>query len=347
MKILHVIFDNEIKKNLTHVIALTDAMSPYSENQLVTNKRVCVPNAEVFFVDFKKWDIVSIRNKFLSCLYGLMPDVVHVHGAWNYRSSQCLTMAHNRGFITFYSPYGGVTMKQIKTEFWKKKVWKLLWYQLPMIKRADCILIESDKERQTINTLGRTENIIQTSMNDIRMPDSSAQMIALYRQAVETQHLHEVSVKTLFTIRQKLHELIYSNRIPEIKLSSFEQKQYDTFCKQQHLLQTLDGSYETPRYSEDDTRTELNNLFRRLKDNLNKKKATFNDVFQVATIMQNNDYDEDRLLEELDRGHLLNFARRIIQIADELCGVEIGFMPCMPLNDEKTNSYKVKLFNAI
>lgn len=336
MKILHVIFDDAVKKDLVHVIELTDALSPHAENHLITNKHVSVPNAEVFQLDLFKWDILSIRNKFLSCLYSLMPDIVHVHGAWNYRSYQCLKMSHNRGFQTFFSPYGGITRENIKADFWKKYLWKLLWYQTHMVRCADYIVIESEQERRMINALGRTQNVIL----------DSSQMMVLYKQAVNTKDITEVSVKTLFTIHNQLNELIHSKPLPELNLCSFEKKQYDVFCKQQNLTQTLNGTYITPIFSEDDARTEINKMVRLLKQNISKRKGTFNDVFQIATIMQNNDYNEDKLLQELNNEHLLNFARRIIHIADELCGIEMGFMPCLPLNDEKTTSIKIKLFNA-
>lgn len=345
MKILHVILDSSVKRHLVHVTSLTDATSPFVENHLVTNKHVNIPNAEVLQIHKSDWNIFSIRNTFLKQLYALMPDIVHVHGCWNYATYQCLNMARNRGFITFFTPYGEMSMKEIKTEFWKKKVWKLLWYQRPMLKRASFIIVQTQKEGDTLFTLGRSTDMDIVPTKATPSDDFAAHITALYKQCCDAQRTKEVSMQTLKAIHLQLHELLHSHSLPKLELSSREKQQYDLFCTQQELTSTLTDEYQIPRYSDGDAISEIYAMVKKLKSSMGKKKATFNDVFQLTATIQNNDYDEDKLMQGLQKDGLSNFLRRIVQIADELCGIEPGFMPCLPLNDEKTLEMKLRLFN--
>ncbi|MDO5447081.1 MAG: hypothetical protein Q4F34_04800 [Prevotellaceae bacterium] len=342
MKILHVILDDSVKKNLINVMRLTDATSPYLENHLVTNKHVNIPNAEVIQIYKSKWNPLSIRNTFLKQLYALMPDVVHVHGGWNYAAYQCLNMSRTRGFLTFFTPYGELSMKEIKNRLWQEKIWKLLFYQRPMLKKASYVIVQSQKEGDTLYTLGRSANMEIVPNDSGTLAD---RMVTLYRNASDDQRTKEVSMQTLTVIHDQLHELIHSRPLPKVALTAREVKQYNLFCMQQRFVETITDSYEVPRYNDGDACEVVYKMTKKLKSDLSKKVATFNDIFQLAATIQNNDYDEDRLVQGLQKDGLLNFLRRAIQVADELCGIEPGFMPCLPLNDAKTLDMKLRLFN--
>ena len=343
MKILHVILDDLVKKDLVNVMRLTDATSPYVENHLVTNKHVNIPNAEVIQIYKSKWNPLSIRNTFLGQLYALMPDVVHLHGSWNYATYQCLNMSRTRGFLTFFTPYGELSMKNIKERLWQEKIWKLLFYQRPMLKRASYVIVQSQKEGDTLYTLGRSANM------EIVPNDSATvlgnRMVELYRNATNEQRTKEVSMQTLSVIHDQLHELLHSRPLPKVALTTREIKQYNLFCMQQKFIDTITDNYQVPRYNDGDAGEVVYKMTKKLKSDISKKVATFNDVFQLAATIQNNDYDEDRLVQALQKDGTLNFLRRVIQIADELCGIEPGFMPCLPLNDAKTLDMKLRLFN--
>ena len=345
MKIMHVILDSAVKKNLVHVMNLTNAVSPFAENYLITNKHVNVPNAEVLQIYKSSWNIFSMRNTFLKKLYALMPDIVHVHGCWNYATYQCMKMAQNRGFVAFFTPYEELSMREIKTRFWQEKLWKLLWYQRPMLKSANCVIVQTKKEGDVLYTLGRNKEMELVPTSESTTDKFAQQMMDLYNSAFYEQKTKEVSVQTLNAIRTQLHELLHSHSLPTIQLSSREKQQYELFCTQQELSATIHDQYEVPRYNDGDACGEIYKMVKRIKVGIGKKNATFNDVFQLAATIQNNDYDEDKLMQGLQKEGLSNFLRRLIQIADELCGIEPGFMPCLPLNDAKTIEMKQKLFS--
>lgn len=346
MKILHVILDDTVKKNLVYVMSLTNTISPFSENHLLTDRHVNIPNAEIIPLKYAHWNPLSIRNVFLKSLYTLMPDIVHIHGCWNYANYQCLKMASNRGFVTFFSPYGGITMKNIKENFWKEKVWKLLWYQRPMIKAASEIIIQKKKEENVLNMLGRNEGITLLQPNDDDEKEYGMQLLELYKKAHFERIKNEVSMQTLAALHNQLHDLLHSRPMAEVHLSKREQEQYNVFCEAQELKDVVTKPYQIPRYNDGDACGVIYKMIGQLKKDLNKGKATFNDIFQLTATMQNNDYDEDQLVSGLEKNGTLLFTRRLIEIADELCGIDIGFMPCLPLDDEETTNIKLKLFKA-
>lgn len=339
MKILHIILGKTVKKDLVNLIGVTDQIAQETENIVITDKHIDIPNAEVIQIHYNDMNPFAIRNLFLKHLYTIMPDIIHVHGSWSYSEYQCLKMASNRGFVTFYSPYYEFTMKSIKKNFWKEKLWKLLWYQRPLLKKADFVIVYRQKEVNLFNTLGRSQNVILLPEN------SSEELIKLYTQAHEEKISSEVSIQTLAALYQQLHELLHSRPMPFVKLSKREQEQYDLFCETQGLNSTVKTIYEVPRYSDDDACGVIYKAIKKLKNDVAKKKADFNDIFQLVATIQNNDYDEDKLVASLKREGMYNFTCRIIQIADELCGVDEGFMPCLPLNDMKTLSIKLQLVN--
>ena len=343
MKILHIILDDTVKKNLVYVTTLTDEISQQTENHLATDRHVNIPNAEIIRLDCSRWNPLKMRNAFLKILYTLMPDIVHVHGCWNYANYLALKMAADRGFVTFFSTYGGMTMKDIKTSFWKKRMWQLLWYQHHMMKKATKVIIQKKKEESVASMFGRNDAVLLMPADGKQY---SEQMLEMYRQTHSDAVRSEISMQTMAAIHDQLNDILNLRPLRQVRLSQREMEQYDIFCEAQHLTETLTDSYQIPRYNDGDACGVIYKMIIELKKDLQKGKATFNDIFQLTATMQKNDYDEDQLMNGLERSNNVLFTRRIVEIADELCGVEIGFMPCLPLKDEETTNIKLKLFRC-
>ena len=345
MKILHVILDDKVKKNLVYVMNLTNDIAQQTENHLTTDKHVNIPNAEIIPLEYSRWNILKIRNAFLKILYTLMPDIVHVHGCWNYANYLTLKMAKDRGFVTFFSTYGEITMKDIKTHFWKKRLWQLIWYQRHMIKIATQVILQNKKEENVIGMLGRNDNfniIPHTAENG----GNSKQILELYQQAHSDAVRSDISMQTLAAIHDQLNDLLNLRPMREVRLSHREQEQYSIFCETHNLTDTVKESYSIPRYNDGDACGVIYKMIIQLKKDIQKEKATFNDIFQLAATIQKNDYDEDQLMSGLEKSGNVLFTRRILNIADELCSIDVGFMPCLPLKDEETTNLKLRLFKV-
>lgn len=333
MKILHILLGDNVKKNLAAVLDLTNKIAPETENIVLTDKFLDLPSAEVKIVKLKRFGCIFNRNIFLRLLYREIPDIVHVHGSWCHTSADFMKLAHQRGFVTFFSPYGGLMMKEIKTNLWKEKIWKLLGYQLNALRIADYVIAGKSKEAEQLKTLGRNKVI--------KMADDN--IVELYTKAKMRKVSREVTIKTLHVLHQQLHDLILSRPMTQVKLSEREQSQYNTFCKAQHLTEIVGSKYDVPHYNEKDAYEAIYKMIRKLKTDIAAKTATMNDVFQLMATIRNNDYDEDKLVTSLKREKIFDFTCRIMQIGDELCGLEKGFMPCLPLNDNKTVKLKLQL----
>lgn len=333
MKILHVILDDNVKKYLTHIQSLEKNAPQTAEHVVVTDRQVDI-DMKVHLLKPKKWNIFSIRNKFLHILYTEMPDMVHVHGGWSYAQYQCLKMSANRGFITYYSPYGEISSKTIKTNLWKEKIWKCIWYQRPMVRCADHVFSHSKKETEFLKLFGGKKHIFQ-----LDEAEKTKQIHTRYREDYETKAVKEIDLRTMASVHRQLHAVLNGLPAPEIELTPRWQQQYEIFCRR-HGLSEIITNNQVPRYTEEDSVNIIVSLIKELKMNLERGKATFGDVFSLCTIMQNNEYDEDEVCKQLHNSSLYNFTRRIVQIGDELCGIEPGYLPVLALNDESTIDLK-------
>lgn len=94
-------------------------------------------------------NLLALHRRFIRVLYALMPDIVHIHGSYNYFNSRIALWAKRRGFPVVFSPQGGMNPDFIEAEY-GMRTWKMLSYQKSQTRRCDCILTSDPKEASYI-----------------------------------------------------------------------------------------------------------------------------------------------------------------------------------------------------
>ncbi len=344
MKVLHIIFDNNLRSPVNSLKNITMLTSTTLTHRVITDQAVDLPEEQLISIALKQWNTISICNKFLNILFTEMPDIVHIHSCWNHNAAQCLRMAKRRGFVTFFSPYRDLQPTVMKIHFWTDKVWKWLWFQRKMLKQADYIFAQDEKEMMELYNLGRLQNIALINVLASRSEETTTKIVNTYISACEEKDARQLSIGLLRIIHKQLNLLIQGERPYSVTLPEHEQRQYNIFCHRQGLDKIM-KEFCIKKY---DSTEILDILLKSIKDfrrNLNRHKATFAEVFTIVAMMQNNDYDEDLLCGRLTKNKNMMFTRRIIAIADELCGVIPGFMPALPLKDATTEKMKLQILN--
>lgn len=108
--------------------------------------RHCIGNGTSEYGE-KGWiNYPALKRRYLTLLYGLMPQIVHIHGCYDYISSKVMSWSVQRGFLVVFSPYGGMSPHFIEEEY-GMRTWKMILYQKKMATNASCVVV-SDKEEE-------------------------------------------------------------------------------------------------------------------------------------------------------------------------------------------------------
>lgn len=128
------------------------------------------------------------RNEYVKRLGEVNPDVVHLHGCWNWRIAMAERWSIARGYPVILSPHDGLSPKKLQTDFWKKRIPQILAYQFRTIKNAYVLHASSAQELKDLKELGWKKRIAL-----IPYPESAAdhQVLrdsfhALYQKVIDT-----------------------------------------------------------------------------------------------------------------------------------------------------------------
>lgn len=85
------------------------------------------------------------------------PGLVHVHGLWFPFEVRACRLALRKGMKLVVSPHGMLDPWALRQKWWKKKfAWHL--YQKQLLKKADLLIVNSEREKENVRKLGvRTE----------------------------------------------------------------------------------------------------------------------------------------------------------------------------------------------
>jgi hypothetical protein len=204
MKILHYIPSTELKDGILpiYMSKLLQALGTKAEVHILTtksNQSIEFKGATIHYIDKVSLSAnhtpLCTMSKFLNILYKVFPDIVHIHGCWDYTASRIEEWIRHRGFPVVYSPHGGLNPQIIKLEFWKEKLPKILLYQFKTIRNADVIHVTSKEEYDNMMDLGWRKRIVVVGnpmLDGSLTPDVLAmQMISLYTKVIDSDvHSH-------------------------------------------------------------------------------------------------------------------------------------------------------------
>ena len=206
MKILHYIPDfwsvnNTQAQKILHLIT---AVSRQTESYVVTSspftQEMEQQLKEVYKIQMVYLPKLSASNPLKiyhaykvikECLIQLQPDLVHVHGSWNPLLFVMERTARKRGFVTCVSTYGGMAPEVLNTEFFKRRLLPLIFYQAPLIRHSTSLIVINEKEWNDIRNLNlkkRVEILPPAQSTEEGAQAYSQAILAAYQKAIDSSY---------------------------------------------------------------------------------------------------------------------------------------------------------------
>lgn len=206
MKILHYIPDfwsvnNTQAQKILHLIT---AVSRQTESYVVTSspftQEMEQQLKEVYKIQMVYLPKLSASNPLKiyhaykvikECLIQLQPDLVHVHGSWNPLLFVMERTARKRGFVTCVSTYGGMAPEVLNTEFFRRRLLPLIFYQAPLIRHSTSLIAINEKEWNDIRNLNlkkRVEILPPALSTEEGAQAYSQAILAAYQKAIDSSY---------------------------------------------------------------------------------------------------------------------------------------------------------------
>lgn len=200
MKILHFTAFSDAEMPLwQHLDALMTRMGEHAVVNVVTLDNVAnsTSNYNHFTIGTGKSDyghhgvvnLLGLQKKYLHILYDFMPDIVHIHGSYNFIASRIGLWSRKRGFPVVFSSYGGMNPDFIDAQY-GIRTWKMICYQKKMVANAAAMLLTDPKEADYLKGEKLNDRIVVISdpkTDEYTDYEEMAQdTLALYQQVLDS-----------------------------------------------------------------------------------------------------------------------------------------------------------------
>lgn len=299
-------------------------------------------------------------------------DLLHLHGCWQHAAYRIARHALRQGTRLVVTPHGQLEPWVIRHDYWKEKLPKRLLFQRAIVQQAYAVIVQGPMEEECMARLGwnrRTviirNSLITSTINDKEMVQQTLQV---YRKIMDSNPLALMTDSTKTTLRQLLKVGITGDErwLAASYVTITDPHQWRLFYCYIHQEQIADtvkrglrilhidtpdydirqmpcfmpDGYEPSKTIEEaigmQYATENDRLmatFRHLRRLSLRHRLTLSHLVELDKELRNHDTAEDQLCDALKERHLYNFARRIMQLTNDLTGLDEGHMPMPPLAD--------------
>lgn len=179
MKIIHYIpsIDRSCGGTTEYVRLLAEKLGQQSELHVVAHTSLHPVEMEYCRVHFiQKYIWGDMKKEWMALLDKVKPDIVHVHGCWNFQCAWVPKWSQSKGYKVILTPHGMLEPWIMKRNYWIKKLPALMLYQKKAICKADYIHATAESEKENLLQLGYNGKIkvIPNAVNvdNIKMKDS-------------------------------------------------------------------------------------------------------------------------------------------------------------------------------
>lgn len=178
------------------------------------------------YVDFNR----IVRARIEEC----NPHIVHVHGAWDIRAAIVQRCARKMHLVTIVSPHRGLSPEILEIDFWKSRLWKMLFYQARMISRSTAVAAVNEKERDDIRGLGLKRRIeVMPEMTGQNSAELTTALTETYRKALDSSYrlflLENEKTFLNATVRKAVADEDVKTEIPALSGLSFRRISFLAF----------------------------------------------------------------------------------------------------------------------
>ncbi len=310
----------------------------------------------------------SIKRLYFQILSEVLPDIVHVHGAWDYSIYQIIQYSRQKGFIVVYSPDKGLEPSIISIDFWKKKLPRLIAYQFRAVRKADALLAVSATERKHLEELGWNRRIghlrLSISPEETNTPQLYSQYLAFYTRVLNSNIRRFMTLNAWDAFTALLYAGCRQSDAPNMLSTEYLSRLHSLHSQEWNCLQVFAAAegvsgqivrgvemlrLQMPALAPSVLAVLPSSTYRPLfptgspvkedtlcealastKKMVENKKLKFAHLSELYIALRYTEYDEDKLMALLHRHRLINFTAGLLQILYEYILLEEGYMPLPP-----------------
>lgn len=301
---------------------------------------------------------------------GKNPDIVHVHGCWQYKVVREAMRLHCEGVRIVFSPHGGLMPWIIGERRLSEKLSKTILWQRRMTEYAYVVIARGKMEADALQELGwnpRVEIIRDAVITNSITPEAMYQQAQeVYRKVMDsntlalmghdTQRLLSLLLKAGITgdsrwvteeppavdEREWRRLLIYADH-ENVRTTVDKGVRvlgiHHPYIETAQIKSYLPTNYQQPKAEAHDVAG--------LAGEIHRRGLTLRHLVELDRALRRDDVDDSRLTDGLDESHLLKYFRRLLQLLTEQTLLDEGYWPAPPLNDRKTQSMRNELNNHL
>ena len=299
-----------------------------------------------------------------------LPDIVHIHGCWQYSVVRQALQAHRQGVRIVFTPHGGLEPWVINERRMSEKLCKTLLWQRRLAECSYVTIAQGKMEADALQQLGwnpRIETIRNAVItNSITQEAMVQQTQEVYRKVMDSNTLELMGDDTQSLLAQILKAGITGDKrwvqqtLPDI--NEDEWRRLLIYADNENVRTTVDKGTRTlgiqhPYMETAAIRNYLPTQFRQprveahdvagIVAEMKRGPLTLKHFVELDRALRRDNVDDEWLCDALDENHLLKYFRRLLQVLTEQTGLDEGFLPTLPLDDRRTQTIRKQLKNHL
>lgn len=298
------------------------------------------------------------------------PDIVHVHGCWQYKTVRQAMQAHRQGARIVFTPHGGLEPWIINERRLSEKLGKTLLWQRRMAECSYVMIAQGNMEAEALRLLGwnpRIEIIRNAVITNSITPEAMIRQTEdVYRKVMDSNTIELMSDDARRLLVMLLKAGITGDKQwvkgvpPDIEESEWRQlliyadhenvrTVVDAGC---HVLGVRHAFIETGKiksYLPTDykqPKVEAHDVAG-ITAEMHKKPLTLRHFVELDRALRYTAVDDEWLCDALAENHQLKYFRRLLHMLTELTDLDEGFWPTEPLDDKQTRTIRNLLNNHL
>ena len=298
------------------------------------------------------------------------PDIVHVHGCWQYQIVRQALRAHRQGARILFTPHGGLEPWIINERRLTEKLCKTLLWQRRMVERSYVMIAQGNMEAEALRQLDwnpRVEIIRNAVITNSITPEAMArQTHEVYCKAMDSNTIELMSddARRLLTMLLKAG-ITGDKRWIEGQPPAVEEQEWRRlliYANHENVRSTIDAGCRIlglhhSHVATDNVKSYLPTDYKNPKveahdvvgivAEMRKEVLTLKHFVELDRALRYTDVDDDWLCDALDENHQLKYFRRLLQVLIEQTALDEGFWPVDPLDDRQTQTIRNQLNNHL
>lgn len=276
------------------------------------------------------------------------PMVVHIYGSWDWRLCVIAYAANRHNKVVVYSPMRGLTSSNIEWNPFKRRFWKFMLCQFGALRYADVIVMQDNYEAGIFHATGLDKGHVEI----LPAPESEEDevqkefMYSLYNKTVDTHYMRFITPqeKQFVTSMVQFAMLGVGNQIvmPNIQDISFRRVAF--YVHDEDVSDIVKQGAEKAQISISEW-TEVTDDMRYPKkykqfggfpdkspfamikaaSKIGLKNLTLRHWTELYHLFRYEDYDEDKVVQELAKHKLKKIAKKIQNQLTELFFLKPGY----------------------